>query len=225
MESNVHVIRGIFQSKAYIQKVSEQEQVLIKPILLKTSLLVGMSLLLSTLLGLAGYHTEEISKLVNQTSMKEIEALQFYHVLGLGLKGLILPILYVLLSSSLSYLFMREIKWGVLVHIHLLFVWFLLLNQAIELGLFYFFGIPSISSPLSLGIVGQILLDHPLFIHILSHINLVYLGGVLYITLLLKSVTSRKKLEIGLIVVGIHLLLAIIAAGISVINIDSLLGL
>ena len=100
MESNVHVIRGIFDSKAYINKVSEQEQFWIRPVLLKASLLLGISVLLSTLLGRSGFYTEDLSKLVNQTSMEEIEALQFYHVMGLGLKGLVVPIFYVLLSQE-----------------------------------------------------------------------------------------------------------------------------
>jgi hypothetical protein len=226
METNVPILRGFFHSKAYIQSVSTQEQLLIKPLLLKFSLLVSLSFLISVLFGIAGYSSEEISMKVSKYSFEYIEALQLYHVVGLGIKGFLLPVFYLLLSTLLSYLFLKEIKVGVLLHIHLLFLWFILLNQAIELVLFYFWGMPAISSPISLGIVAQILLDHPLFIHILAEINLIHLVGLVYLSTIIQSVSTKKRVEIGLVVVVVvHTIIIIAGASISVINIEDLLNL
>ncbi|MBM7660000.1 hypothetical protein JOC85_000767 [Bacillus mesophilus] len=220
METNVQVFRGFFDSKVKIQNVSQQEQLLIKPILVKLSLLVGISVLLSAILGIVGYQSEEISKQVGQQSLEYIEALQFYHIVGIALKGLLTPVFYLFFSVLLTYYLLKEIRVGVLVHIHLLFIWLILLNQMVELVLFYFWGIPAISSPISLGIVAQILLDHPLFIHILTEVNLIYIGGLVYLTILLQSVSTKQRVEIGLIVFLVHFILALAGAGISVINIE-----
>jgi hypothetical protein len=224
METNVQVFRGFFYSKVKIQNVSQQEQLLIKPIFVKLSLLVGISVLLSAIFGIVGYHSEGISKQVGQHSMAYIEVLQFYHIVGIALKGLLTPIFYLFFSVLLSYYLLKEIRVGVLVHTHLLFIWLILLNQLVELLLFYFWGIPAISSPISLGIVAQILFDHPLFIHLLSEINLIYIGGLVYLTLLLQSVSTKQRVEIGLVVILVHFILALAGAGISVINIEELLN-
>ncbi|WP_456276099.1 hypothetical protein [Bacillus sp. AK128] len=224
METNVQVpVRRFFQSREYIQNVSKQEQLLLKPVFLKLSLFVCLSVLFSGTLGMVGYNSEEISKLLAQ-SPESIEALQFFHVLGLGIQGLLTPIFYLLLSVLLSYFLLKELKIGTLLHIHLLFIWFILLNQLIELAVFYFFGIPAISSPISLGIVAQILLDHPLFIHFFSQINLVYIGGLVYLVSILQTVSTKKKAELIMVVLVVHLIIAIASAGISVINIEALLN-
>jgi hypothetical protein len=224
METNIQTFRGFFQSKSYIHKVTVQEKILVKPIIIKLSLLVLLNIVLSISLGMFGYGSEGISRQITQQSNGYIESLQFFHATGLVLKGIFYPILYLLLAVTLSFFFFKDIRVGVLVHIHLYFLVFMVLNQAVQLALFYFWGLPAISSPFSLGIVSQIFVDQPFFNHLFSDINLFYIAGLIYLVTLIDSITIRKRGNIIIILIGIHLFIALVGSGISVIDIDALLN-
>jgi hypothetical protein len=223
METNIQTFRGFFQSKSYIHKVTVQEKILVKPIIMKLSLLVLLSIVLSISLGTLGYGSEGISRQITQQSNEYIASLQFFHATGLVLKGMFYPILYLLLAVTLSSFLFKDIRVGVLVHIHLYFIAFIVLNQAVQLVLFYFWGLPAISSPFSLGILSQIYVEQSFFNHFLSYINLFYIAGLVYLVALIDSISTRKRGNITIMLIGIHLFIALVGSGISVIDIDALL--
>ncbi|MFZ3589872.1 hypothetical protein ACOI1C_11455 [Bacillus sp. DJP31] len=223
MQTNIQALRGFFQPKSYIHRLTSQEQTSIKPIIVKLSFLLLVSLVVSILYSLMGYGTEVISKGLADYSTSEIAALQTFHTVGLLLKGFFYPIFYLTLSVLLSYFFFRESSLIVYIHIHLYFIAFIMLNHVAQVFLFYTWGIPSISSPFSLGIVGQLLFNHPFLIHFMSYLNLFFIAGIVLLFILLNRISSKKPMINALIVVGIHLFLALLGAGISMINIDAML--
>ncbi len=223
MQSNIQAFRGFFQPNSYIQKLTTQEQPSIKPIIVKLSLLLLTSVIISIFYSLLGYGTEVISRDLAEYSTSEIAVLQTLHSLGLLLKGVFYPLFYLSLSVLLSFLFFRESSLNVLIHIHLYFIGFIVLNHIVQVVLFFTWGIPSISSPLSLGIVGQLLFEQPFMINLLSYINLFYIAGIALLVSLINRISTKKTMTNILIVVGIHLFLALLGSAISVINIDALL--
>lgn len=223
MEANLGTIRDIFQPKSYINRLSIKEDLSIKPVIRNVAILLSLFVMTSFLYSTLGYRTEEIATELSKQSKSYIETMQWLHTIGIMLKAIVYPLLYLLISTLAFYLFFKEINIKVLLYIGQYFLVFMFLYETIHLLLFYFWGVPMVSSPFSLGVVMQILTEHPFLINLSSYVNLFYLGGMTVSILLINEQTERRALHSSLYIIGIHLLLALIGAGISVVNIDALL--
>jgi hypothetical protein len=223
MEITFQTVRGFFQPISYINKLSAQEDLSVKPLVGKVSILLSLSVLLSILYGMLGYRSEEIARVLGQHPDSYIEALQLLHATGIVFKSLVYPLFYFFLSTLAAYLFFKDISLKVLLFIHHYFIAFIVVHQAVHVILYYLFGIPTISSPFSLGIMVQILTDSPFLINLSSYFNLFYVTGMIFIMVLMKQQTSIRPLLAVLYIMGIHLFIALLGAGVSMINIDALL--
>ncbi|KAA0547445.1 hypothetical protein FZW96_11325 [Bacillus sp. BGMRC 2118] len=223
METNLWAIREIFQPKSYINRLSIKEDLSIKPFMRNVSVLVVLFVISSFLFSMTGYRTEGIAAELSKEPNSYIETMQWLHGFGMILKGIVYPLFYLAVTTLAFYLFFKEIHIKILLYIGQYFLLFMYLYQVVQLLLFHYWGIPVISSPFSLGIVMQIVTDQSFVINLSSYVNLFYLAGVLLIIMLINQQTERRALHTSLYIIGIHLLLALIGAGLSMINVDALL--
>ncbi|MBM6617084.1 hypothetical protein [Bacillus suaedaesalsae] len=223
METNLGVIREIFQPKSYINRLSIKEDLSIKPVIRNVLILLVFFVFTSFLYSMIGYRTEGITTELSKEPNSYIETLQWLHTFGMILKAIVYPLFYLVITSLTLHLFFREISIKVLFYIGQYFLVFMFLYQTIHLILFHYWGIPVISSPFSLGVVMQIVTDKSFVINLSSYVNLFYLGGVALLILLINQQTERRVLHTSLYIIGIHLLLALIGACLSIINVDALL--
>lgn len=223
METKLEVIREIFKPKSYINQLSMKEDLSIKPLVRNISVVFVIYAITSFLYSSIGYRTEGIAVQLSKESNSYIETMLWLHSFGMLTKAIVYPLFYLLITTVAYRLFFKDYRTKVLLYIGQYFLVIIMLYQITQLLLFYYWGIPAISSPFSLGIVMQIVTNHSFLIHLSSYVNLFYLGGLAIVVMLLNEESSRKTLHTALFIIGIHLLLALIGAGVSVINIDALL--
>jgi hypothetical protein len=223
MEITIQRVRGFFQPRSYINKITAQEHVSVKPLIGRVSFLLLLSILVSILYSFFGYRSEGIAIIISQHSEGHIESLQFLHAVGIVLKGIFYPLFYLFLSTLAAYLFFKDSSVKILLVVHHYFIAFIVLHQLVHAILFYLFGIPTISSPFSLGILAQVMTENQFLINFSSYINLFYIGGTVLLIALMNQHSSRKLTHTSLYIAGIHLLIALIGAGVSMIKVDALL--
>jgi fumarate reductase subunit D len=198
------------QPKIVFSQLKEAERV--KRIVPMILLLLFISALLSFARAYIGVGTEELAKDVPRYTDEQRAFLQLLFAGGHVLGGMIVPLLFLLISSLAFYALFDETDFAKLVAVQLP-VWLIFLIGEVALFLLeWAFGIHALASPFSLGVWGPYLTDEPFVWALLRSVSLFSVWAVYIQIAALRSLTGLSVGRIAGTVIAVDLVLAFLAA-------------
>ncbi|MEI5909130.1 hypothetical protein WAK64_18935 [Bacillus spongiae] len=152
MELKINLWRGIRKPSSYFYQLRESEST--RGLLFYTVLLIYLSSVIYGVNAAFGIGTDILSDKLISTTLYQYAALHSYFIIGSLLAGLLFALSFLLLPS-LFFWSVTEESYKKIVHIQLIALIPLLLENITFLPLMSFMGLEWMYSPLSLGIIAQ----------------------------------------------------------------------
>ncbi|RTR32952.1 hypothetical protein EKG37_07775 [Robertmurraya yapensis] len=187
----------------------------------RTTILLVIALILSSISAYFGIGNEQMSKLIYQSSTSEFESLKGLFALGQVLQYVLVTAILIFLPALIFWIF-TDVEYRKLVVIQLYVVTIFLFEKIIAIPMQLFLGLDYASSPFSLGVIGQHLSEHELIQNLFGEISLFSILAILIQFTYLKVVTEKSKRILLLLILSINLLIWIFTALFSFIKFEVL---
>lgn len=188
----------------------------------KTTLLLLISIILTTISSYFGIGNEQLSKFIYDTSSTEFEAIKGLFAVGQVVQSTLATILIIILPALILWVF-TDTEFHKLIVIQLFVAVILMVEKLIHLPLHLYFGLDFSSSPFSLGVIVQYMTDNELVSSFFGEISLFSVWILLIQYKYLRIITELKPGIILLLIVSINLLIWIFTAFFSFIKFEVLL--
>lgn len=187
----------------------------------RTTILLVIALILSSISAYFGIGNEQMSKLIYQLSTSEFESLKGLFAIGQVLQYVLVTAILIFLPALIFWIF-TDIEYRKLVVIQLYVVTIFLFEKIIAIPMQLYFGLDYASSPFSLGVIGQYVSEHELVHNFFGEISLFAIWAILIQYTYLKVVTEKSKRILLLLILSINLLIWIFTALFSFIKFEVL---
>jgi hypothetical protein len=217
---HVELFKGIFQPSKNFYQLRDAEHV--KFLTGKLLLIILLSTVVSFLQGNFGIGTESFTNKLTNDTVEEFERLKFFFTLGHVIQGMLTPLLYLFLSSTIFWL-VFEVDFVKLLIIHAYVLWIYEIEDVILLPLQLLLGIQDIFSPFSLGVWGPFFTNSPLLWSILGSISLFTFWALIIQIIAFQLLTEKSRTFIILAVFTANLLFVLFTALVENVPIEKLL--
>lgn len=187
----------------------------------KTFLLLIISLILSTISAYFGIGSEQLSKLIYETTPTEFATIKTLFAIGQVVQTILVTAIIIFFPSLILWIFM-DIPYRKLVVMQLFVASIFLMEKVITLPMQLFLGIDHASSPFSLGIIAQFVTEYELISNFFGEISLFSGWAIILQYQFLRIITNRNPKQILLIILSIQLFMWSIAALFSYIKFEVL---
>lgn len=177
----------------------------------RVTLLLFFSLILSGVSAYYGIGNEQLSKLIYDTSSSEFATIKGLFAGGQVIQSILVTALIIFFPALILWIF-TDVEYRKLVVIQLFVASIYLLEKAVMLPLQLSFGLDNVSSPFSLGILGQYITDYRFILNFLGEISLFAVWGILIQFKYLRVVSEKTTKQILLLILSIQLFMWLFAA-------------
>ncbi|MFS0645688.1 hypothetical protein [Siminovitchia sp. 179-K 8D1 HS] len=164
-----------------------------------------ISAMIFTINGLAGIGSHVFSFELIKLPASQYEWLKSYFILGRFLLGILYAGIIIFFSSLLFWT-LTNVPYKKLVVMQAAVFPVLLLEQAVNIVLVMWLGLPWYSSPFSMGAAAQYMTESPFFIYFLGCISIFKVWVIAVQIYGLSSLSRQRKPIIWLLVLGVHLI-------------------
>ncbi|WP_071460934.1 hypothetical protein [Bacillus massilinigeriensis] len=168
-----------------------------------------------------GVGSEYLSRKLTSVSGAEYEMHKALFIVGQALWGLFYGTC-ILLVPALYFWSLSNVSLNKFLYLQFLVLAILLVEKIVEVILAVSFGLPDISSPFSLGILGQYLTNNSFIISFLACVTLFKLWIMAVQYRYVKIFTGRSRTSVLTMVVGLNIALWLLSALFSIIKFEKL---
>ena len=111
---------------------------------------------------------------------------------------------------SLFFWTVSDIEWKKYIIVQFFVVTILLIEKVILIPFTIFIGLPDISNPFSLGIIGQYLTSNDIILQFLAQLSIFKIWAVVLQYKYVKALSEKSAFQTSLIVIGFNLILMIV---------------
>ena len=217
---DVRLLRGLKEPYLTSQQLMKAEQ--IAGFWKKGLGLLFITLIVSALTAYFGIGNELLSKELNNLSSTGFEATKSLFAAG-QVTWSIIAIILTMTIPSLFFWTVSDIEWKKYIIVQYLVVTILLIEKVILIPFAIFIGLPDISNPFSLGIIGQYLTSNDIILQFLAQLSIFKIWAVVLQYKYVKAFSEKSALQSSLIVIGFNLILVIITVFLTIMDLDKLL--
>ena len=212
----VQPLKGIFRPVNYRYQLSEAEA--FKGYKRYIAFFFLLSICVYGISAAFGIGTESLSKEMTSLSSEEFETRKQLFFLGRLLLGMIIPAIFLFLSSLYYWSFVI-ISFQQLVIVQMSVFCVFLLEKIIQIPLFLLLHIDEASNPFSLGVIVQYITNKELIVDFFSQITIFQMLMITIVVHYLNHLTEKSKKVILSIVLGFFIFCWLIASLLSYIKI------
>lgn len=169
-----------------------------------------------------GVDSEYLSKKLTSIPRAEYEMNKLLFLTGQIIQGLVFGAIMHFLPA-LFFWTVTDLEFKRLLTIQLFIMPILLLEKLLIIPMALYLGLTKISSPFSLGIIGQYLTGNEFVIHFLAYISLFKIWTIFIEYKYLKAMSDQNPKIILLLILAINLIIWLFAALLSFIQMDKIL--
>ena len=220
MENRIEVFRGLFNHNYYTYKLRGAER--FPGVWKKTIMFILLSGLIFGFSAYLGVDSEYLSKKLTSIPRAEYEMNKLLFLTGQIIQGLVFGAIMHFLPA-LFFWTVTDLEFKRLLTIQLFIMPILLLEKLLIIPMALYLGLTKISSPFSLGIIGQYLTGNEFVIHFLAYISLFKIWTIFIEYKYLKAMSDQNPKIILLLILAINLIIWLFAALLSFIQMDKIL--
>lgn len=188
----------------------------------KLFLLLFITCLLAATTAYFGIGNELLAKELNSLSNTEFEATKSLFAGG-QIISFLLGAIFTITIPSLFFWAISEIEWKKYIVVQCFVLTILLIEKLVMIPFVIFIGLPDISNPFSLGVIGQSLTSNSIILQFLAQITIFKIWAIIlqikYIKLMAEQTTKRT----AWIVIGFNLIIMVIAVFLAMMDLEKLL--
>jgi hypothetical protein len=185
-------------------------------------LLLFITFLLSATTAYYGIGNELLSKQLNSLSSTEFEAVKSLFAGGQILWSMLVTI-FIIIIPSLFFWAISDIEWKKYIVVQCFVLLILLIEKIIMIPFAVLMGLPDISNPFSLGVIGQAFTSNSIILQFLAQITIFKVWAILLQIKYVKLLAGKTTKITALIVIGFHLIILVISTFLSMMDLEKLL--
>ncbi|WP_084786628.1 YIP1 family protein [Bacillus tuaregi] len=217
---HIRLFRGLREPYVQAQQLVKAEQV--GGFWRKGLLLLLMTFLVAAVSAYFGIGNEILSKEIHTRSNTEFEAIKLFFAIGQIIWSLLQAII-ILTIPSLFFWALSDIEWKKYIAMQFYVLTILLIGKIITIPFTVLLGLPDISNPFSLGVIGQYLTSHDLTLQFLSGITIFTIWAMLLQYKFVRALSQRPRWQTMLFVLGFNLFLLAISVFLQIMDLEKLL--
>ncbi|WP_338450165.1 hypothetical protein R4Z09_29275 [Niallia oryzisoli] len=217
---HIRLFRGIREPHVEAQQLVKAEKV--GGFWTKALLLLVITFLLAALSAYFGIGNEIMSKEIHTRSNTEFEAVKLLFAGGQIIWSMLAAII-ILIIPSLFFWALSDIESKKFITMQFYVLTILLIGKIITVPFTILIGLPDISNPFSLGVIGQYLTSHNIILQFLGGITIFNIWAMVLQYKYVKVLSERSRLQTALFVVGFNLILLVISVFLQVMDLEKLL--
>jgi hypothetical protein len=217
---HVRLLRGLKEPYKTSQQLIKAEQM--AGFWKKGILLLFITLIVSALTAYFGIGNELLSKNLNGLSSTEFETIKSLFAAG-QVSWSLLAAIIIITVPSLFFWTVSDIEWKKYIVVQYLVVTILLIEKGLLIPFAIFMGLPEVSNPFSLGIIGQYLTSNDIILQFLTQLSIFKIWAVVLQYKYVKVLSKKSALQTALIVIGFNLILMIVHGLITMMDLEKLL--
>ncbi|MBB6447616.1 hypothetical protein [Bacillus benzoevorans] len=188
----------------------------------KMVLLAVLTLILSAVTAYFGIGNEILSKQINNLTNTEFEAAKIFFALGQILWAMFAA-LFVITVPSILFWTVSDIEWKKYIVVQQYVLGIFLLEKLITAILTITMGLPEISNPFSLGVIGQLFTTNNIVLQFLAEITLFKIWAIVLQYKYVKILSHKTPQMTALIVIGLNVIILIAAVFLNIMQLEKLL--
>ncbi len=216
----VRLLRGLKEPYLTSQQLMKAEK--ITGFWKKGLWLLFITLIVSALTAYFGIGNELVSKELNSLSSTGFEATKSLFAAG-QVTWSIVAILLIMTIPSLFFWTVSDIEWKKYIIVQFFVVTILLIEKVILIPFTIFIGLPDLSNPFSLGIIGQYLTSNDIILQFLAQLSIFKIWAVVLQYKYVKAFSEKSAFQTALIVIGFNLILMIVSVFLTIMDLAKLL--
>lgn len=217
---DVRLLRGLKEPYLTSQQLMKAEQ--LAGFWKKGLGLLFITLVVSAVTAYFGIGNELLSKELNSLSSTGFEAIKSLFAAG-QVTWSITAVILTMTIPSLFFWTVSDIEWKKYIIVQYLVVTILLIEKVILIPFVIFIGLPEISNPFSLGMIGQYLTSNDIILQFLAQLSIFKIWAVILQYKYVKAFSEKSALQSALIVIGFNLILVIITVFLTIMDLEKLL--
>ena len=217
---DVRLLRGLKEPNLTSQQLSKAEGV---AGFWKTGIaLLFIALIVSAITAFFGIGNEFLSKELNSLSGSAFEGVKSLFAAG-QVTWSIIAVLLTMTIPSLFFWTFSDIEWKKYIVVQYMVVVILLIEAVILIPFTIFIGLPSISNPFSLGIIGQYFTSNDIILQFLAQLSIFKIWTVVLQYKYVRVLSEKTARQTALIVIGFNLIIMIMTVFLTAMDLDKLL--
>lgn len=220
MMYHVRLLKGLRQPYMDAQVLVKAEE--ITGFWRKVLLLAVLTIILSAATAYFGIGNEILSKQIGNLTNTEFEAMKIMFALGQILWSMFAALI-VITVPSIFFWAVSDIEWKKFVVVQLYVLGIFLLEKIITAIFTITMGLPEISNPFSLGVIGQIFTTNNIVLQFLAEITLFKIWAIVLQYKYVKILSEKSPKMTLLIVMGLNVILLLAAVFLNIMQLEKLL--
>jgi hypothetical protein len=220
LNNTIEVFRGLFNYNYCTYKLRDTER--FPGIWKKTILFILLSGLIFGFSAYLGVDSEYLSKKLTSIPRAEYEMNKLLFLAGQTIQGLVFGAVMLFLPA-LFFWTVTDLEFKRLLTIQLFIMPVLLLEKLLIVPMALYLGLTKVSSPFSLGVIGQYITGNDFIIHFLAYISLFKIWTIFIEYKYLKALTDKNPKIVLLLILAIHLVICLFAALFSFVQMEKIL--
>ena len=216
----VRLLRGLKEPYLTSQQLIKAEQ--LAGFWKKGLWLLFITLIVSTITAFFGIGNELLSKELNGLSSTQFEATKTLFAAGQVTWSIVAAIL-IMTVPSLFFWTVSDIEWKKYIIVQYLVVVILLIEKVILIPFTIFIGLPDISNPFSLGIIGQYFTSNDIILQFLAQLSIFKIWAVVLQYKYVKAFSEKSASQTALIVIGFNFIIMMVSVFLTIMDLDKLL--
>ena len=217
---DVRLLRGLKEPYLTSQQLMKAEQ--LAGFWKKGLWLLFITLIVSAVTAYFGIGNELISKELNSLSSTGFEATKILFAAG-QVTWSIVAALLIMTVPSLFFWTVSDIEWKKYIVVQYLVVAILLIEKVILIPFTIFIGLPEISNPFSLGMIGQYLTSNDIILQFLAQLSIFKIWAVVLQYKYVKAFSEKSAPQTAFIVIGFNFILMMVAVFLTIMDLEKLL--
>ncbi|UII55644.1 hypothetical protein LS684_18770 [Cytobacillus spongiae] len=216
----VRLLKGLLHPQELFFQLHKAE--VIKGLKPRIFLLFVFSIIIYAMSAFYGMGTESISKELAELPRSEFETRKLLFMLGKIAWAILYTAIILFVPAAFFWVF-TDLPFNKVVVIQLIAACLLLLEKALVFLVASIWGLNRFSSPFSLGVVSQYVIEYEFLIYFFSFISIFSVWTIYFQYNGIKKISNKEPKMVALMVVGINLIFWLIASLFSIIKFEKLL--
>ena len=217
---DIRLLRGLKEPDLTSQQLMKAEQ--LAGFWKKGLGLLFITLIVSAVTAYLGIGNELLSKELNSLSSTGFEATKSLFAAG-QVTWSIIAVILTMTIPSLFFWTVSEIEWKKYIIVQYLVVTILLIEKVILIPFAIFIGLPDISNPFSLGMIGQYLTSNDIILQFLAQLSIFKIWAVVLQYKYVKAFSEKSASQTALIVIGFNFIIMMVSVFLTIMDLDKLL--
>lgn len=220
MMYHVRLLKGLRQPYLNAQSLGKAEQ--ITGFWWKLVLLAVLTMILSAVTAYFGVGNEILSKQITNLTNTEFEAAKIFFALGQILWAMFAALIVIIVPSILFWA-VSDIEWKKYIVVQQYVLGIYLLERLTTAIFTMTMGLPEISNPFSLGVLGQLFTTNNIVLQFLAEITIFKIWAIVLQYKYVKILSQKTPQLTVLIVIGLNVLILIAAVFLNIMQLEKLL--